>query len=116
MPILPSKINLTLHNISLTSKIVEKVITHLDASKVSGPNCISALGLKNCKPELSYILAELFNMCLEESPDCLKVSSVVPVFKNVGERSAAGNYCADSLLSVVRQSFRKLSIIRLSIT
>ena len=32
--------------------------------------------LKNCAPELSYILAELFNMCLKEScfPECWKVS------------------------------------------
>ena len=43
--------------------------------------------LKNCEPELSYIPAELFNMCLKEScfPDCWKVLSVVPVFKNVGK-------------------------------
>ena len=39
--------------------------------------------LKNCKPELSYILAELFNKCLKKSyfSDCWKVLSVVPVFK-----------------------------------
>ena len=50
--------------------------------------------LKNCEPELSYILAELFNKCLKEScfPDCWKVSSVVNVFKNVGEMSRAKNY------------------------
>ena len=44
--------------------------------------------------ELSYILTELFNKCLKEScfPDCCKVSLVVPVFKNVGERSNAKNY------------------------
>ena len=59
--------------------------------------------LKNCEPELSYILAELFNKCLEESclPDCCQVSSVVPVFKNIGERSTAKNYRPVSLLSVV---------------
>ena len=33
--------------------------------------------------------------------DCWKVSSVVSVFKNVGERSAAKNYHPVSLLSVV---------------
>ena len=48
--------------------------------------------LKNCESELSYILAELFNKCLKEFPRLLKVSSVVPVFKNVGERSPAKNY------------------------
>ena len=49
--------------------------------------------LKNCEPELSYILAELFYKCLKEScfSDCWKISSVVPEFKNVGERSTAKN-------------------------
>ena len=65
--------------------------------------------LKNCEPELSHILAE-FSMCLKEScfPDCLKFSSVVLVFKNVGERSTAKNYHPVSLLSVVSKVFEKL--------
>ena len=51
--------------------------------------------LRNCESELSYILAEILNKCLKEScfSDCWKVSSVVSVFKNVGERSTAKNYC-----------------------
>ena len=67
--------------------------------------------LKNCEPELSYVLAELFNKCLKEScsPDCLKVSSVVSVFKNIGEQSTAKNYCPVSLPSVVSKFFEKLS-------
>ena len=46
----------------------------------------------------------------EEScpPDCWKVSLVVPVFQNVGERSTAKNYCPLSLLSVVSKVFEKL--------
>ena len=66
--------------------------------------------LKNCEPELPYILAKLFNKCLKEScfPDCWKVSSVVSVFKNVGERSTAKNYRPVSLLSVVSKVFEKL--------
>ena len=66
--------------------------------------------LKNCEPELSYILDELFNIYLKEScfPDCWKVSSVVPVFKYVGERSTAKNYCPVSLLSAVSKVFEKL--------
>ena len=62
---------------------------NLDSSKASGPDFIPVVVLKNCEPELSYIPAELFNMCLTEYcfPDCWKVSFVVPVFKNVGERS-----------------------------
>ena len=41
-------------------------------------------------------------------PNCWKVSSVVPVFKNVGERSTAKNYRPVSLLSVVSKVFEKL--------
>ena len=61
--------------------------------------------LKNCEPEISYILAELFNKYLEEScfPDCLKVSLLVPVFEDVGERSKSKNYHPVSLLSEVSE-------------
>ena len=90
--------------------MVGKVVINLDLSKASGLDCIPVVVLKNCEPELSYILAELFNKCLKEScfPDCWKVSSVVPVFKNVGERSTAKNYHPVSLLSVVSKVFEKL--------
>ena len=36
---------------------------------------------------------------------------MVPVFKNVGERSTAKNYCPVSLLSVVSKVFEKLVIV-----
>ena len=70
----------------------------------------SSGGSKNCEPEFSYILAELFNNCLKEScfPDYWKGLSVVPVFKNVGKRSTAKNYHPVSLLSVVSKVFEKL--------
>ena len=74
-------------------KIVEKVKTNLDSPKASGPDCIQVVFLKNCQPELSYLLAKVFNMCLKEFcfPDCWKVSSVVPMFKNIGKRSTDKN-------------------------
>ena len=40
-------------------------------------------------------------------PDCWKVSLVVPVFKNVGERSAAKTCCLVSLPSVVSKVVEK---------
>ena len=46
--------------------MVKKVITNFDLSKMSGPDCIPVVVLKNYKPELSYILAELFNKYLKE--------------------------------------------------
>ena len=59
--------------------MVKKVIMNLGLSKAFGPDCISVVVLKNCEPELSYILAELFNKCMKEPcfPDCWKFLSVV---------------------------------------
>ena len=57
--------------------MVKKVTTNLDSSKVSGPDCIPVGVLKNSEPELSYILAEIFNLCLKEAcfPDLLLVKA-----------------------------------------
>ena len=103
----PSDTSLKLHKIFVAPKIVKKIIMKLDLSKASGPDYIPVVVLKNCEPKLSYILAELFNKYLREFcfPDCWKVSSVVPVFKNVGEWSTAKSY---HLPSVVRKVFEKL--------
>ena len=91
LPVFPSSTNLKPHNFSVNPKMVRKVVMNLDLSKSPGPDYIPVVVLKNCELECSYILAELFNKCLKEScfPDYWKVSSVVPVFKNVGERSTA---------------------------
>ena len=90
LPVLPSRTNLKLHNIFVTSSN-NIFVTNLHLLKASGSDCIPVVVLKNYELELSYILAELFNKCLKEFcfPDCWKVSSMVPVFKNVGERSTA---------------------------
>ena len=75
LPVFPSRTNLKLH-ISITAKMVKNFITNLHSSKASGADCIPLVALKNCEPEVSYILAKLFNMCLKEScfPDCWKIS------------------------------------------
>ena len=110
LPVFPSRTNLKMHNISVTSRMAKKVIMNLDLSKASGPDHIPVMVLKNCEPKLSYILGELFSKFLKESsfPDCWKVSSVVRVLKNVGERSTAKNYHPVSLLSVVSKFLEKL--------
>ena len=65
LPVLPSRTSLKLRNISITPKMVKKVIANFDSSKASGPDCIPVVVLKNCEPELSHILAKLFNNCLK---------------------------------------------------
>ena len=47
--------------------MVRKVIMDLDLSKPSSPDFIPVVVLKNCEPELSIILAELFNKYLRKS-------------------------------------------------
>ena len=59
LPVFPSRTNLKLHNISVTPKMVKKVIMNLDLSKASGPDCVPVVVLKNCELELSYILGEI---------------------------------------------------------
>ena len=108
LTVFSSKTNLKLH-ISVNPKMVKKVITNLNSSKTSGPDCIPVVVLKYYEAESSNMLPELFNMCLKQScsPDCWNISSVVFVFKKVRERSTAKNYCPVSLI-VVSKVFEKL--------
>ena len=78
LPVFSSRTNLKLHNISVTPKMVKKVIMNLNLSKASDTDCIPVVVLKNSEPEVSCILAEIFNKCLKEScfRDCWKVSSI----------------------------------------
>ena len=64
---------------------------------------------QNCELELSYVLAELLSIFLEESCflDSWKFFSVVPLFKNVGEMSTAKNYHSVSLLRLVNKFCEK---------
>ena len=60
LPVVPSRTKMKLNNISVTPKMIKKAVINLDLSKASGPDCIRVVILKNCDPELSYILVELF--------------------------------------------------------
>ena len=80
LSVFPSRTNLKQHNFSVTAEMVKTVIKNVDSSKASGPDCIPVVVPKNCEPEFSYILAELFNF-----PDCWKVSSVVPYLRMLGK-------------------------------
>ena len=83
LPVFPSITNLKLHNISVTPTMVKKVIMSLDLPRASRPDCILVVVLQNCEPEISYLLAELFNKYIKEFwfPDYWKISLVVSEFK-----------------------------------
>ena len=59
LPVFPSRTSLKEH-FSESPKMVKKTIMSLDLSKAFVPDCIPVVVLKNCEPELSYILAEVF--------------------------------------------------------
>ena len=107
--VLPSRTNLKLHNISIAPRLVKKVITNLDLWSASGADWIQVVVLKNCEPNLSYVLATLFNMCLKEScfPDSWQIMSVVPMFM-LGKGVTAKTYRFVNLLSVVSMSLKNL--------
>ena len=52
-PFFPPRTNLKLYKISVTPKMIKKVIMNLDLSRASGPDCIPVVVLKNCELELS---------------------------------------------------------------
>ena len=62
--VFPSRPNLKLHHISVTPKMFKNVIANLYLSKALGPDCIPVAVLKNCEPELLYILAKHFETVL----------------------------------------------------
>ena len=53
LPVSHSRTNSKLHNISLTRKMVKKVMMNRDLSKASGSDCIPVVVVKNCEWKLS---------------------------------------------------------------
>ena len=64
LPVFPSRTNLKLQNISVTFKLVIKVITNVDFPKTSGPDCFPAVVLKKCEPEFLYIYRMNSSICI----------------------------------------------------
>ena len=53
LPVSHSRTNSKLHNISVTRKMVKKVMMNRDLSKASGSDCIPVVVVKNCEWKLS---------------------------------------------------------------
>ena len=89
-------------NITITEQDVEDVLLHLNVTKASGPDLINPRLLKAAANILKYPLCKLFNKSinLAKFPDIWKLASVIPVFKNKGEKECISNYRPISLLSI----------------
>jgi len=110
LPDFPTRTNTLLETIEITPSKVASVISDLDPSKATGPDGIPVILFQMCSPELSPILSKLFKKCMSEScfPGTWKQPSVIPVFKNCGERSDPRNYRPISLLPIISKIFETL--------
>ena len=110
LPDFPPRTDVQFSHINVTAASVASIVKNLDPSKATGPDGIPVIVLQECSPELSPKLAKLFKKCISEScfPSSWRIASVVPVFKNSGERSDPKNYRPISLLSVISKVFESL--------
>ena len=89
--------------------MVSHAIYDLDASKATGPDRIPAIDLKVCSPELSPVLAKLYNKNLAEFcfPSCGNLHRLC----QFGERSDPGKYRPVSHLRIISKILQPLLII-----
>ena len=100
----------------ITGIEVSKTISSLDYSKATGPNSIAMQILKAVLPEISNILAAIFNISLTTGKfiTSLKIVKVIPIFKNKGSPLEVSNYRPISLLSNIDKILEKLVHERLT--
>ena len=98
-----------------TPEEVMKVISSFSCNKSSGPNSIPVRVLKILKNDISHPISFLINRSFETGifPSILKVSNVIPIFKNNGSPLEVSNYRPISLLSNIEKIFEKMMYSRI---
>ena len=93
---------------------VTKIIGALSSSKSSGPNSIPIKILKLLNDKISMPLSMLINQSFTTGtfPSVLKISKVIPVFKNKGSPLDVSNYRPVSLLSNIEKIYEKIMYSR----
>ena len=91
------------------------IINSLNMNKASGPNSIPPRILLLIKTQLAKPLAAIFNLSIEKGiyMDKLKISKIVAIYKNKGDKLQCQNYRPISLLSNINKIFEKLMHKRL---
>ena len=91
------------------------MINYINMNKASGPNSIPPKILLLIKTQLAEPLAAIFNLSIEKGiyMDKLKISRIVSIYKNKGDKFQSQNYRPISLLSNINKIFEKLMHKRL---
>ena len=94
---------------------ISKVIGSFSTSKSSGPNSVPFKVLKLLKHDISRPISLLINRSFATRifPSALKISKVIPVFKNKGSPLEVSNYGPISLLSNIEKIYEKMMYSRL---
>ena len=95
---------------------VSKLISLINEDKASGPHSIPSNIMKYINPIISSPLTKIINLSFKTGIylDNLKVSKVIPIFKDKGDKLDYNNYRPISLLSNVNKIIEKLMHKRLS--
>lgn len=101
----------TMPNINVTLNGVIKCIQRLNPQKVSGPDKIPIIVLKETVNEISPVLKNIFQHSLDTAdiPSDWKNANIVPIFKK-GDRTKPANYHPVSLTAVVSKMIEHIVV------
>lgn len=103
-------LNNSIYLTPVSDDYVQKLILTLNNTNSEGFDGICTKVIKECKEQLSKILAILINKSLQTGtfPDRLKRSVVKPLFKKKGEMTDPNNYRPITLIPILSKIFEKV--------
>ena len=101
--------------LSTKNEVIEIINNHLINNKSTGPNSIPAVILQILTPIFAEHLSDIINLsfCTGIYIDKLKISRIVPIYKEKGDKLATKNYRPISLLPNINKIFEKMMHTRL---
>lgn len=101
LPEIKTKVRISIQEITITTRGVEKLLQNINPSKASGPDNIPNRVLKQCATHLAPSMSLIFQLSLDTGTltEDWRNANISIIFKK-GDRHAAENYRPVSLTSV----------------